>query len=368
MVTIIVFFNFYFLTYINFHHFIFLPENKMNSFGLDCPGYDVIPSYIPFSPRIIVIGDIHGDFAVSKQIFQKLNLIDNLNKWIAIPKNTVVVQVGDQLDRCRPNIFPCSNPVATEDDESDINVLDFFNLIHSQAIRHGGGVYSLLGNHEIMNVHGDMNYVSAEGLKTFEGYEDKDHPDKKFDDSLDARKYAFKPGSEYARLLACTRQTSIIVGSNLFVHAGILPSVVNDLKLQTREGFDRMNETIRKWLLGILDSSQVDKDMFSSKSPFWTRVFGNIAPNLQDTDPTCGNMLIPVLNGLRINNMIVGHTPQLSHGINSTCSSKLWRVDIGMSKAFDQYDFMKMQGLLSKQRSPHVLEIINDKEFNIVEV
>ena len=46
--------------------------------------------------RIIVIGD-YADY--NKQTnFIKLKLIDNNNNWIAEPKNTIVVQLGDILD------------------------------------------------------------------------------------------------------------------------------------------------------------------------------------------------------------------------------------------------------------------------------
>lgn len=60
--------------------------------------------------------------------------------------------------------------------------------------------------------------------------------------------------------------------------------------------------------------------------------------------------------------MVVGHTPQIENGINSTCDDKVWRVDIGASQAFDVFDKIKNSG-----RKPSVLEIVDDgKEFNIL--
>ena len=48
--------------------------------------------------RIVVIGDLHGDWQMTKNLFIKLGLIDLNQKWIAQPKDTIVVQLGDQLD------------------------------------------------------------------------------------------------------------------------------------------------------------------------------------------------------------------------------------------------------------------------------
>ena len=48
--------------------------------------------------RIIVIGDLHGDIAMLCSCLYMANIIDTNMEWIAEPRNTVVVQIGDQLD------------------------------------------------------------------------------------------------------------------------------------------------------------------------------------------------------------------------------------------------------------------------------
>ena len=47
--------------------------------------------------RIIVIGDIHGDFNALLESLYKARVINNNGNWIG--KNTIVVQLGDQLDK-----------------------------------------------------------------------------------------------------------------------------------------------------------------------------------------------------------------------------------------------------------------------------
>ena len=58
----------------------------------------IAKSIYPKQDRILVIGDLHGDFDKTKELFKKLKLIDNSDNWIAFPKKTLVVQMGDQVD------------------------------------------------------------------------------------------------------------------------------------------------------------------------------------------------------------------------------------------------------------------------------
>ena len=53
---------------------------------------------LPEADRIIVIGDLHGDWIQTIESLKIANLIDNDNNWIG--GNTIVVQIGDQIDRC----------------------------------------------------------------------------------------------------------------------------------------------------------------------------------------------------------------------------------------------------------------------------
>lgn len=337
-----------------------------------CPEYDYFPSVLSKVNRIIVIGDLHGDMEMTIRALKISKLVDDDMNWIG--NDTVVVQIGDQVDRCRPTQFKCDDPRATINDEgSDVKILKLFTELHSKALKSGGAVYSLLGNHEIMNVIGNMNYVSYAGLDEFEDYKDPKDPTKKFKSGIEARKHAFAVGNEYGNFLGCTRSSAIIIGSNIFVHAGILPEFTYKLQLKDRTDISKLNRAVRTWLLGKISKTHVEKIVGSFKdSMFWTRILGSIPPHMNNEDPTCEKYLEPVLNLFNVGHMIVGHTPQFyanEEGINATCEGKLWRVDNGVSGAFDKFDStVSSEGekMTMEQRQIQVLEIINDKQFMIL--
>jgi len=341
-----------------------------------CSKYERIPHILPKAERIIAIGDIHGDMQLTIDCLKLAKIINDDFDWIAEPPNTIVVQIGDQVDRCRPTqSLKCDNPEATPfDEDSDIKILEFFTELNKKARSKGGYVISLLGNHEILNVDGNMDYVSYKGIKQFEN-EINPETNEKFKSGLEARKYLFKNGNKYAKFLACTRQTAVIIGSNLFVHAAILPNLARKFKI------NELNLLIKKWLLGIINNSDKIKGigklsdiLFNyEKSPFWPRFLGNLPPNVSIEDETCVDYLVEPLELYNCNNMIIGHTPQPftknKTGINVTCrfqekeiNKGVWRIDVGSSLGFEKFKNNKIKN----NTKPQILEILNDNEFNII--
>lgn len=331
-----------------------------------CKDFPNMPTIVPAHDRVIAIGDTHGDYNATIETFKIAKLIDDDLNWIAEPKDTIVVQLGDQIDRCRPHIHNCLSEKATIDDEAnDVKILKLFTNLHNKASKVGGAVYSLLGNHEIMNAQGKLSYVSKKGLDEFKQYTDSKNRTIKFNTGWEGRQYAFKPGNELANFLACTRQSAIIVGSFLFVHAGIVPDLLKKYNIKKKEDIILVNKVVKYWLLGIIDEAKIKKLLDDHKiSPFWPRIFGNIPPNKKSNFQDC-KILDDVFQVLNINGMIIGHTPQFitnNTGINGTCDNRLWRTDHGVSKAFSKYDVFYS----GKHRQVQVLEILNDKDFRIL--
>jgi hypothetical protein len=339
-------------------------------FQLDCPNYPFVPTVLPPVKRIIAIGDIHGDLNLAMRSFKLAKLIDDNFNWIANPPSTVVIQVGDQVDSCRPipGINDCHNQRQPNDKAEDLAVINFFDQMHAKASAHGGAVYSLLGNHELMNVDGDFRYVSYANYYDFK-YDggDGDPKDSKYV-GPEGRKSAFGPGGPVARNLACTRNSVMIIGSNMFVHAGVLPVLVNYIpenNPQTKMAY--LNAIVRKWLLGKIKEfgpgAETEKKLFvnGNLSPFWTRIYGQIRPGATIADSDCENYVAKALEVFQIGKIIVGHTPQLlinKVGINGTCGDDLWRVDGGFSKAFSVFNSSNLI---------QVLEILDDQKFIVHE-
>jgi hypothetical protein len=316
------------------------------------------PEYrLPKTRRIIVIGDIHGDWNMCLQVLKLARLIDNNNNWIG--GDTKVVQLGDQIDRCRSFDIPCYLKTATIPDEgNDFKILNFFTDLHAQAIQVGGGVYSLLGNHELMNVNGNFDYVSHDGYTEFAELgknKNKLIPDNMYEQSgKNIRKWMFSPGNTLATFLGCTRYVHIIIGNNLFVHGGILP------ELAKKYNYGSINRLMSLFLFNKLKEPNKYRDVIGTlpESPLWTRAYN--PHSLSETK--CDELLNPVFDLYKVGKIYVGHTPVME-GIKSICNKRIWMNDYGMSSAFDKYDKKNTRSIA---REAQVLEILNDNEFNIL--
>ncbi len=109
------------------------------------------PAKTPAAPQdaVVAVGDVHGDFDDFVAMLQHLGLIDKQNHWTG--GKTTLVQVGDLLDR---------GPKPRE-------VMDLMMALEKEAAQAGGRVVSLLGNHEMMNMMGDLRYVTPVNYASF---------------------------------------------------------------------------------------------------------------------------------------------------------------------------------------------------------
>ena len=265
----------------------------------EVPVGEAVACRVAAAPRIIAIGDLHGDFKAAKRAFKLGGAINEKGTWIGGP--LVVVQTGDVLDR--------------GNDEREL--LAFLDQEQDAAEKAGGHVYRLNGNHEIMNVQGDFRYVSEQGFKAFANEPSTGRPDAaELPIEQRGRAEAFLPGGRQARKLAAF-PIVWIVGDTVFAHGGVLPTHLG-------YGLDRMNQQIGAWMRG---EAQLPKKLQGDRTPFWIRDYGELG-----RDEVCTE-LDRVLRALKAARLVVGHTPQKS-GISFGCDRRLARIDVGLSSYY----------------------------------
>ena len=275
---------------------------------------DIINTY----KRILVIGDIHSDYDTMRQLFIDFNIVDRNLRWTA--GDTYVVQMGDQLDGKGRNSIDASG---------EIEVLDMLDNLHTQALSYGGGVFCLIGNHEFMNFQGDFRYVSGEDMEKSGGEQ--------------SRNVLYRPGGTYAKKLACSRVAILKIKDILFVHGGITPDLMKYIE-ENDSNIKNINETLRDFLFKKLDAndSQVTRFFKSKDSLLWDR--------------SLGKANVKCMNFEKVGAIIIGHTPQSE--INSVCNKKIWRTDVGISRAMGKINC-------------EILEIINKNgvnDFNVKKI
>lgn len=281
----------------------------------------------PAVDRIVALGDIHGDLDAMRSCLQKASVIDENDAWVG--GKTVLVQVGDQLDR----------------GHKERDILKLLFELQDNAPSAGGAVHILLGNHELMNTRLDFRYVTSGGFQDFSrdggvstvfGKPYKSRLSSRSAKAINllpkpmrSRAHSLIAGGPLAVELGQRTKVSVVVGDNVFVHAGLSPK---HFKFG-RDNVDAMsvlqdiNDEAKKFLQG---RSSYPMILNGGGSPVWMRDYSR--PGVRTGSPEC-RMLHETLRLIGVKRMIVGHTPQ-AEGINSACSGKVWRIDTGMSRAY----------------------------------
>ncbi len=207
------------------------------------------------SSRVVAVGDVHGDLDTLVSILQKTGIIDDQRHWSG--GNATLVQTGDFLDR----------------GVKDRQVMDLLMELEKQASKSGGRVVVLLGNHEMMNIMGDLRYVAPEVYSSFIDGKSEQRRQKAYQDHvkllrnqakvlgtpteftsefeeqwmkghpagfLEYRE-ALEPDGKYGRWLR-KRPAIAQIGDTLFLHGGIHPKLSS---LKVKEINQRIRDEIQ---------------------------------------------------------------------------------------------------------------------------
>jgi hypothetical protein len=332
-------------------------------------------------PRVVAVGDVHGDFDSVVSILQEAGLIDAHSHWKG--GNAVLVQVGDLLDR---------GPRSRD-------VLDLFMALETEAPRTGGRVVVLLGNHEVMNLMGDLRYVPREEFAQFASSNSEKLRQSAYSRYVDWRRHRKKAGADlptelsreawmtqhpagfiehrqsfaaegkYGRWLR-QRPAVFVLHGTAFVHGGFGPEIGSEpLEAVDRRihdeiaAFDRdsrvlteaqivppfatwdeltaaLNSEIHRRLANSVKSSDLTAAALADLSqsarwlsvdpegPLWYRGYDRLS------DAEGSQLLASFLKSHSLQHVVAGHTPQSDRQIRSRFGGSVFEIDTGMLSSF----------------------------------
>jgi hypothetical protein len=265
--------------------------------------------------RVIAVGDVHGDYEQFFEALRSSGLIDGHGNWIG--GRTHLVQTGDILDR---------GPDSRK-------VMDLLMHLEPQADRAGGKVHVLLGNHEAMNLYGDLRYVSPGEIAAFRDDHSEEvrrkllpasapaRPDPNWEAQnplgLAERRQALSPEGRYGKWLA-GKNAVVKINDTLFVHAGISPKYAN-------HSIGQINAQIRDELHNFekLHGGMVLDEM----GPLWYRGLSNGGDELL-------SHVNEVLSNFGVERIVVGHS-YANAAITPRFGGKVVMIDIGLPRVYD---------------------------------
>ncbi|MGH8028895.1 MAG: metallophosphoesterase [Arenimonas sp.] len=286
--------------------------------------------------RIVAIGDLHGDYASYIAVLKDAGVVDAKGQWIG--GATHLVQTGDIPDR-----GPDTRRIITH-----------MAKLAQQAARRGGRVHNLMGNHEAMNVTGDLRYVVEGEFAAFADSRSAARRDRYFEQVMDNLKRsdpqrlaalpadyratwdrehplgwvehraAWDPRwNPKAEMFGWTLRTQVAIQLNdlVFAHGGIGSAYCGN-------SLDSLTELARAALRsadpahpGILEDE---------RGPLWYRGLAGVAPaaSIETVDA------ILARHGAK--HLVIGHTPT-GGVIWPRLDGRVIMIDTGMSAAYGSH-------------------------------
>jgi len=256
--------------------------------------------------RLVAIADLHGDYDNAMRTLRLSSLVDEAGAWVG--GDTHLVQTGDLMDR---------GPNSTA-------LLDLFVRLKKEASDVGGQVTCLLGNHELMNLQGDLRYVNKHEL-VYIGHQMSNAGGRREASPKEVWRELFAPSGLYGSLLREERQVAVVAGEGecrtLFVHAGLTPTA-----LQRSGSLEQLNAHVKQEVAAANPGR--GSHLLGEPGPLWHR--GLVQGRQSQACP----LMKQTLEAVGAVQMVVGHTVQ-DHGIKTRCSGMLHMIDVGISRAYN---------------------------------
>jgi hypothetical protein len=281
--------------------------------------------------RVVAIGDVHGDYEQFVEVLGSAKLIDSQTSWSG--GKTHLVQTGDVLDR---------GPDSRK-------VMDLLMKLEKEARGAGGWVHFLIGNHEAMNIYGDLRYVSPGEFEAFQDSNSEKTRQELYRKDLEQIKSSAAPGrvpvvdeafrkkwetehplgfAEHRREMSPSgkygkwirsHNAMVKIDGTLFLHGGISPKY---LDWSVRQ----INERVREELEDF--TKLKDGTVMDSEGPLWYRGLA------QGDETALESHVNSALKNYQAGRIVIGHT--LTDGvILPRFGGKVLMIDVGLSRVFD---------------------------------
>ena len=323
--------------------------------------------------RVVAFADVHGAYTELVTLLRETGIVDAQDRWAA--GRTHVVSLGDLLDR----------------GADSRKVMDLLMRLQGEAQAAGGRLHVVLGNHEAMNVLGDLRYVDPGEFAAYADVESATERanrrkaweaaqgagsgpafDQKFPPGYFGHRAALSPRGTYGQWLL-SLPVAIAINDTLFMHAGpsnVLRGMslqeVNlryrtalteylDLAdrleqarlLQPGDEFDARPKLARERLAAMTTAAAAgggatdgaltdavqrfqaadDDALLSADGPNWYR--GAALCN----EAAENDVLQPLLQQFGVARLVVGHTPTRDLRAVTRFDGRVVKLDAGMNRA-----------------------------------
>jgi hypothetical protein len=271
--------------------------------------------------RVVAVGDVHGGYDEFVDVLRSAGIIDRKQNWSG--GKTYLVQTGDVLDR----------------GADSRKVMDLLMKLEKQAPKKGGRVIALLGNHEVMNLIGDLRYVSPGEYEAFATPDSALLRDAAFQlladparkEDLEYRKawdadrplgwvehrQAFAPTGKYGKWLR-ERNAVIKIDQYLFMHGGLPPSMLG-------LSIEEINQRVRDELRAV--DSLGGPLTTSSDGPLWYRGLA------LEPESAIGAHVDAILASLGASHIVIGHTTTPG-AVIPRLGGRVLMIDVGLSRGY----------------------------------
>ena len=294
--------------------------------------------------RVVVFGDLHGDYQKFHDMLTEAGLIDAHDNWSG--GKTHFVQVGDTPDRA----------------PDTRKIVDLLIKLEPQARRAGGYVHALIGNHEAMNMENDLRYTTPGEFAAFTTHDSaavrdryyqmvvdylKAHPpagpplvfDAAFRAQFDAdhpigwveHQAAWSPEG-YIGKWVLTHSAIIRIDDTLYLHGGLGPAYA---------GYDY--DTLNKAVIAALRHEPVKPGdppdiLWNEQGPLWYRGLA------QHDEATESPNVAALLAKYHVAHIVIGHTKQYTM-VNARFDGAVILTDIfAADRCVDPHAFLIKEG------------------------